>query len=131
MLATLSVGIGGFDPGAFVWWGVSTTFLLALLYYLFGPLTRRARRLHPTARSTFLTLRNLVAVTWLCYPVWCLAGTDGFGVTGIAVETAGFAVLDLVAKLAFGYVLLSDEAVLEEAARATDETLEETARAAD
>ena len=131
VLATLSVGVGGFDPGAFVWWGVSTAFLLALLYYLFGPLTRRTHRLRPAARSTFVTLRNLIAVTWLCYPVWWLAGTDGLGVAGLAVETAGFAALDLVAKLAFGYVLLSDEAALEEAARAADETLEDAARAAD
>ena len=130
VLATLSVGVGGFAPGALAWWAVSTAFLLSLLYYLFVPLTARAARLGPAANSAFVTLRNLVAVTWLCYPVWWLAGTNGLGVTGLAVETAGFAVLDLVAKLAFGYVLLSDEAALEDAARATDEALEDAAQAA-
>ena len=122
VLATLSTATGLYAPAGqpLVWWVVSTAFLLGLLYYLFGPLTARAEPLSAELRSTFRALRNLVAATWLCYPVWWLAGTNGLGVTGIVVETAGFVVLDLVAKLAFGYVLLSSDEALEDAAQAAD-----------
>jgi len=123
VLATLSTATGLYAGQPLVWWGVSTAFLLGLLYYLFGPLTARAEPLSAELRSTFGTLRNLVAVTWLCYPVWWLAGTNGLGVTGIVVETAGFVVLDLVAKLAFGYVLLSSDEALEDAAQAADDAV--------
>ena len=122
VLATLSTATELYAPAGqpLVWWVVSTAFLLGLLYYLFGPLTARAEPLSAELRSTFRALRNLVAATWLCYPVWWLAGTNGLGVTGIVVETAGFVVLDLVAKLAFGYVLLSSDEALEDAAQAAD-----------
>ena len=122
VLATLSTATGLYAPAGqpLMWWVVSTAFLLGLLYYLFGPLTARAEPLSAELRSTFRALRNLVAATWLCYPVWWLAGTNGLGVTGIVVETAGFVVLDLVAKLAFGYVLLSSDEALEDAAQAAD-----------
>lgn len=122
VLATLSTAGAVYAPAGqpLVWWAVSTGFLLSLLYYLFGPLTARADPLSEALRSTFRTLRNLVAVTWLCYPVWWLAGTGGVGVVGPVVATAGFVALDLVAKLGFGYVLLSSDEALDDAAAATD-----------
>jgi bacteriorhodopsin len=99
-----------------IWWGVSTGFLLVLLYFLFGTLTQEAERLSPDAQSTFETLRNLVLVAWLVYPVWWLIGTEGLGTISLYVETAGFMVLDLVAKVGFGIILLSSREVLDDAA---------------
>ncbi|MEF8808410.1 bacteriorhodopsin [Natronomonas sp.] len=98
-----------------IWWGVSTGFLLVLLYFLFGTLTEEAKRLSPEAQSTFKTLRNLILVAWLVYPVWWLVGTEGLGVISLNVETAGFMVLDLVAKVGFGIILLSSREVLDAA----------------
>jgi bacteriorhodopsin len=98
-----------------IWWGVSTGFLLVLLYFLFGTLTEEAQRLSPDAQSTFETLRNLILVAWLVYPVWWLVGTEGLGVISLNVETAGFMVLDLVAKVGFGIILLSSREVLDAA----------------
>ena len=122
VLATLSTGTGAYVPvgGPFLWLGVSTAMLLSLLYVLFGPLTVRTAAEPAELRSTFVTLRNLVAVVWLCYPAWWLLGTNGAGLTGAYVETAGFMTLDLVAKLAFGYVLLSSDEALDAAGRAAD-----------
>jgi bacteriorhodopsin len=45
-------------------------------------------------------------VIWLVYPAWWLIGTEGLEVVGLGVETAGFAVLDLTAKIGFGLILL-------------------------
>lgn len=101
-----------------VWWGVSTGFLLVLLYVLFSTLTTKARSLPTRTQSTFSLLRNMILVLWLVYPFWWLVGTEGIGVLpgaegGLYVETAGFMVLDLVAKVGFGIILLRSHEVLD------------------
>ncbi len=114
-IATLSAGAGVLSVGArrLVWWGVSTGFLLVLLYMLYGTLDEKVDQLGPDVRSTFSTLRTLIVVVWLVYPVWWLVGTEGLNVVGINIETAGFMVLDLVAKVGFGIILLSSREALD------------------
>ena len=121
VLATLSGGsfaVFGLGDGArrLIWWGVSTGFLLVLLYFLYGSLDEKAQRLSGEAASTFSTLRTLIVVVWLVYPVWWIVGTEGLSVVGLPIETAGFMVLDLVAKVGFGFILLSSREVLDAAA---------------
>jgi bacteriorhodopsin len=103
----------GAEAARIIWWAVSTAFLLVLLYVLFGRLTGRARDLSGDARNTFSTLRNMILVLWLVYPVWWLVGTEGVGVIGLGIETAGFMVLDLTAKVGFGLVLLRSHSILD------------------
>ena len=114
-VATLTAGAGVLSVGArrLVWWGVSTGFLLVLLYMLYGTLDDKVDQLGPDVRSTFSTLRTLIVVVWLIYPVWWLVGTEGLNVVGINIETAGFMVLDLVAKVGFGIILLSSREALD------------------
>lgn len=101
-----------------VWWGVSTGLLLVLLYFLFTTLTRRVKDLPTNTQNTFSLLRNMILVLWLVYPVWWLVGTEGLAVlpgpeSGLYVETAGFMVLDLTAKVGFGLILLRSHKVLD------------------
>jgi bacteriorhodopsin len=114
-IATLSAGAGVLSVGGrrLVWWGVSTGLLLVLLYMLYGTLDEKVDQLGPDVRSTFSTLRTLIVVVWLVYPVWWLVGTEGLNVVGINIETAGFMVLDLVAKVGFGIILLSSREALD------------------
>jgi len=123
-LATLTGGTGAdvlsIEAHRLIWWGVSTAFLLVLLYVLFGALSEKARRLPSKTRSTFSTLRLMILVLWLIYPVWWIIGTEGAlgdpGLIGLQIETAGFMVLDLTAKIGFGIVLLRSHDVLDAAA---------------
>jgi bacteriorhodopsin len=105
----------GVEVQRLIWWGVSTAFLLVLLYLLFGSLTQKAEALGGEATSKFKTLRNLIVVIWLVYPIWWLVGTEGLGAIGLGIETAGFAVLDLTAKIGFGIILLSSREALDQA----------------
>jgi len=104
-----------------LWWGVSTGFLLVLLYFLFGTLTEQANALGSEVGAKFGQLRNLIVVVWLIYPVWWLVGTEGLSAVDLYVETAGFMVLDLVAKVGFGFLLLSSRQVLDTVSSASDE----------
>jgi bacteriorhodopsin len=102
-----------------IWWGVSTAFLLVLLYFLFGALSDKARQLPSETQSTFSTLRLMILVLWLIYPVWWIIGSEGMlgdpGIISLQVETAGFMVLDLTAKIGFGIILLRSHDVLDAA----------------
>jgi bacteriorhodopsin len=103
-----------------IWWGVSTAFLLVLLYFLFGALSEKVRQLPSDTQSTFSTLRLMILVLWLIYPVWWIIGTEGMlgdpGLISLQIETAGFMVLDLTAKIGFGIILLRSHDVLDAAA---------------
>jgi bacteriorhodopsin len=113
--SVLGLGAGG---ARLIWWGVSTGFLLVLLYFLFGTLGEKASQLPEGAQSTFSTLRGLIVVIWLIYPVWWIVGTEGLGLIPLNIETAGFMVLDLVAKVGFGIILLSSREALDAASSA-------------
>jgi len=125
VLATLTGGgfvvLGALDDAArrLIWWGVSTGFLLVLLYFLFGTLSEQAQSLSSDVGAKFAQLRNLIVVIWLVYPVWWLVGTEGLNAVGLGIETAGFMVLDLVAKVGFGILLLSSRKVLDDVSSAT------------
>lgn len=104
----------GVTVNRLIWWGVSTALLLVLLYFLFITLTDRVNQMNPELQSTFTTLRNIIVVIWLVYPVWWIVGTEGLGLLpGIGVETAGYMVLDLTAKIGFGFILLSGRDAIE------------------
>ncbi|WP_302081679.1 bacteriorhodopsin [Salinibaculum rarum] len=121
VLATLtgdfagSIGALGTGAQRIVWWAISTAFMVVLLYLLFGSLTDKANALGGQAASTFKTLRNLIVVIWTIYPIWWIIGTEGLSVLpGLGIETAGFAVLDLTAKIGFGIILLSSREALDQ-----------------
>jgi bacteriorhodopsin len=96
----------------FVWWFISTVSMIAVLYFLFSVLTARANQLGEDTQATFKTLRNLVIVLWSLYPVLWIVGTEGAGAVSLFVETLGFMVLDVLAKVGFGFILLSSRAIV-------------------
>jgi bacteriorhodopsin len=99
----------------YVWWGVSAFAFLLVAYFLLVTLTDAARERTAEIESTFRTLRSLTLGLWTIYPLWWLAGTEGAGLLPISVETLGFAVLDVLAKVGFGLLLLRSRAVRGEA----------------
>ncbi|SEO69167.1 bacteriorhodopsin [Halogranum amylolyticum] len=115
--------IAALEPNAtyrIMWWGISTGALLALLYILVGTLSKQVETRDAEVQSLFSTLRNLTMVLWLLYPVVWILGTEGtIGILPLYWETAAFMVLDLSAKVGFGFLLLRSRAVLEKASTPT------------
>jgi bacteriorhodopsin len=98
-----------------IWWGVSCGFFLALLYLLLGTLSRNAARQPGEVGRLFSTLRNLTAVLWTLYPIVWIIGTEGLGLISLGPETAAYAVLDLLAKVGFGFILIRSRSVIDQA----------------
>jgi len=97
------------------WWAISTAALLFLLYFLIKSLGELSDERPPEVNSLVNTLQNLLIVLWLAYPVVWIVGTEGIGLIPLYWETAAFMVLDLSAKVGFGFVLLRSRAVLDAA----------------
>ncbi len=96
-------------------WIVSSVLFIALLYVLANQLSQQAARQSGEVAALFSTLRNIVIVLWTAYPiVWILGTESTIGLIPIGVETALFMVLDLAAKVGFGFVLLRSHGVLEQ-----------------
>ena len=102
----------------YVWFIVSSLFFIWLLWVLLAEVVKAANQRAPEVRSKFIQLAVLLAVVWTIYPILWLLGTEGFNVIGITGEVATFTIIDLVAKVGFGFLLLSNRKVLE-AARPT------------
>jgi bacteriorhodopsin len=97
------------------WWGISTGFFLVLLYVLVSRLSAQAAQRSGDVASLFSTLRNVVILLWTAYPIVWIVGTEGLGLIGLYPETAVFMVLDVSAKVGFGFVLLRSRSVLDQA----------------
>ena len=96
-------------------WAVSSLFFVALLYVLANQLSQQAARQSGEVAALFSVLRNIVIVLWTAYPIVWIFGTEStIGLIPLGVETALFAVLDLAAKVGFGFVLLRSHEVLDQ-----------------
>ncbi|MFB6207033.1 MAG: bacteriorhodopsin [Haloglomus sp.] len=116
----------------FIWWAVSDIALIYILYELYFSLGRKASELeNEDRRSTFNILRNVTVVLWTIYPIWWVLGTEGAGVVNLFVETAGFMVLDVLAKVGFGLILLRSREAIGEMSSTPQPSGEPEAAAAD
>ena len=88
-------------------YGVSCAAFLAILYFIVAKLIPQATQRDPQVRRLFNTLCGLLIVLWVLYPIVWLLGSEGFGVISLLAETICYAILDVLAKVAFGFILTS------------------------
>ncbi len=112
--------IAGFITGAdkYVWFATSTIAFFFILFVLVR-LLREARGRGGAIGKLFGNLAILTVVLWTCYPIVWLLGTEGTGLLNIQVEVILYMILDVSAKVGFGYLLLSNRAALTESTTAS------------
>ncbi|PSP63080.1 rhodopsin [Halobacteriales archaeon QH_8_64_26] len=91
----------------YLWWVISTGAFLAIVWLLLGPLSEQASQQDGNRASSFETLRNLLLGVWVIYPIVWLLGVEGFGLIPVGIETIVYAVLDLTAKVVFGFLMVN------------------------
>ncbi len=102
----------GFGRG--FWFIVSTIALVALLYLLVTRIFQAASNQPQSVSQVFRTLANLTLVLWSLYPIVWLLGTEGFNAVGSTGEIFLFLILDFLAKIGFGILLLTNRQALGE-----------------
>lgn len=99
---------GGTFPGVLMFI-VSSIFFLVIVYFIWAPqgLYGEANRGNPEGgRQLFFNLAVILTALWFLYPVVWILGTEGSGAVSNGVEVFFYAVLDILAKIGFGAVLL-------------------------
>ncbi len=99
------------------WFVVSTAALIVLLYLVYTRLFASAQGQPGSVQQIFRTPALLTIVLWSLYPIVWLLGTEGFGAVSSTVEVFLFLVLDLLAKIGFGFLLLTNRGALGQASR--------------
>jgi bacteriorhodopsin len=105
------------DPTKYAWFASSTIAFLVVLYILLVQFLGEARRQGGSISNLFGILSVLTLVLWICYPIVWLLGSEGFSVLTVTAEVIIFAVLDVVAKIGFGFILLTSAVVTGREAR--------------
>ncbi len=100
--------VAGATSGGFkwFWYVISCIFFLIVLGLIWGPLRSAAQSGVSPEASLFFPLAGMLTVLWFAYPVVFLLGTEGAGVFSAGLEVFFYAVLDILAKVGFGFVLL-------------------------
>lgn len=113
MIATGFVAAISPKPISYIWYVVSCGAYLGLAYLLLRPYRVGAVQKHPRSKKVFHKLLTVHLILWSAYPiVWILAKT-GFDVISSDVETFFYVLLDLSAKVGFGFLSLNSLRKLE------------------
>lgn len=100
--------------------GASAVLFLAVLVVVFRVLSPQAGRQPSEVGILFSILRNLLTLVWVLYPVVWIVG-PGLGLVGVGAETAATGVLNFVAVVVLGVILVRDDETLARAG--TERTL--------
>lgn len=112
------------SPTNYLWYVISCGAFLAILATLFTEFSASARHRNGKVNRLFQKLRNTLIVLWFCYPIVWILGAEGFRVLSVETETACYAILDLCAKVGFGFILTSASQDVLSQARSSDRILE-------
>lgn len=104
MIATgLVASLRGESGDRWIWYVISCVFFLLVLWGLFGPVKQH---LEQKMTPLYTKLLGILTVLWFIYPVLWVLGTEGTGAIGLTGEILVFAIIDVLAKVGFGIVLV-------------------------
>lgn len=107
MILTGLFGALSLDDGhKYTWFALSCVFFVAVLVVIWGPVRKAAVAQGPATAALYAKLLGILTALWLIYPVLWLLGTEGTGAISLDTEVAVFTVIDLLAKVGFGLVLV-------------------------
>ncbi len=91
----------------YVWFAVSCAFFLGVLAVIWGPVRSAAAAQGGGVAALYNRLLGILTVLWFIYPVLWLLGTEGGSTISLNSEVVVFTVIDLLAKVGFGLVLVT------------------------
>lgn len=87
-----------------VWWLISTGAYVAIAAAFLGRYKREAKAALPKSGSVFDRIVMVHLVLWTAYPVVWMLSPEGLGTVSSDVEALLFMVLDVAAKVGFGFL---------------------------
>jgi len=94
-----------------------TLFTIGMIWFapiIYAMLVEWKANMNPIVAGTYGLVASMTLVLWCAYPImWALC--EGTGILSGEIEVVLYTILDVIAKAAFGFVLLSNHATLEAA----------------
>ena len=102
------------DALSLTWWTISTGAYLAIAWAFVGRYKREAKAALPKSASVFDRIVLVHLVLWTAYPVVWLLSPEGLDLVGDAWEAGLFTVLDVAAKVGFGFLAANSLRTIEQ-----------------
>ena len=107
ILTGLFFGLSDDPVAKWTWYTTSCVAFLAVYYILFGPMRAEAQSRNTARRDAYTRNLPILAILWLIYPIVVILGPDGLKIWSATLATACITVLDLVAKVVYGFVAMA------------------------
>ncbi|MEI6688250.1 MAG: microbial rhodopsin family protein [Thermoleophilia bacterium] len=105
MIATgLIASLRGDHSDKWIWYVISCVFFLLVLWALYSPVKAH---LDAASMPLFKKLLGILTILWFIYPILWVLGTEGTGTLSLTGEILVFAIIDVLAKVGFGIVLVT------------------------
>lgn len=97
----------GDETNRYVWYGLSCLGFLIVLVAVWGPVYTAAKKQGGETKKLWVTLASVLTVLWFIYPIVWILGTEGQAIIDLKAEITIFAIVDLLAKVGFGLLLVT------------------------
>jgi bacteriorhodopsin len=104
------------------WYALSCIAMIGIFVILFGQMASVGKSLGGKAAGLYRTLTVLLIILWTIYPILWLLGTEGLSLLPLEGEIVVFAIIDVTAKVGFGFILLTSKGALKESGKAAPAT---------
>ena len=98
-------------PYKYMWWVGGLVFLIIVFVHLL----QRLNNAEGYGGDAVKGLTWLTILCWLVYPIVWIVGSEGTGALGLSQEVGIITIIDLIAKIGFGFYLLANVDAPEEA----------------
>jgi bacteriorhodopsin len=113
MIVTGAIGAVTVDTTVkYLWYAFGCVAFLVVLYAILVPIRAAARGRGLEHARLYDRLLWTLIVLWFVYPIVWVLGTEGSEVIGLSAEVGIFAIVDLLAKVGFGLLLVGGVARL-------------------
>lgn len=96
------------------WYAISCGAFVAVYYVIWVPLRQENRREREDVQAAFTRKASILSVVWFLYPLVLAAGTDGLQLLSATLTTLLIAVLDVTAKVIYGWMAVKMRAAVVE-----------------
>ncbi len=120
ILTAFIFGASETDATKWTWFAISCIAFVAIYYVIWLPQLKASDSERDDVRSSYRRSATILTVLWALYPFVLLVAPDGLNVAGDAITVLGIAILDVLSKVVYGFISISDDAAT------TDRDLTET-----
>ena len=89
-----------------IWFAWSSGAFAGVLYLLWGPLRRWSETYGGRLNAIYKTNATFLTVVWLLYPIEFFLGPQGIGSFDIVTDAWAIVILDIVAKVIYGWMVV-------------------------